>query len=107
MGNYTTFEIFENPRRDRQARNFVTNDPKILDLKSSSNRYFPNIDVGCPCDKNSIRIHIVPRCSRSTESSSTKSWPGARFSKVPIINGPGMLSPFALKIEGSIVLHLT
>ena len=32
--------------------------------------------------------------------------PGARFSKVPIINGPGMLSPFTLKIEVSIVLHL-
>ena len=33
--------------------------------------------------------------------------PGARFSKVPIINGPGKLSPFTLKIEVSIVLHLT
>ena len=33
--------------------------------------------------------------------------PGARFSKVTIINGPGKLSPFALKIEVSIVLHLT
>ena len=33
--------------------------------------------------------------------------PGARFSKVPIINGPGKLSPFPLKIEVSIVLHLT
>ena len=33
--------------------------------------------------------------------------PGARFSKVPIINGPGKRSPFALKIEISIVLHLT
>ena len=31
--------------------------------------------------------------------------PGARFSKVPIINGPGKLSPFTLKIEVSIVLH--
>ena len=38
----------ENPRRGRQARNFITNVPKILDLKSSSNRYFPKIDVGCP-----------------------------------------------------------
>ena len=38
----------------------------------------------------------------------TRSWdPGARFSKVPIINGPGKRSPFALKIEISIVLHLT
>ena len=33
--------------------------------------------------------------------------PGARFSKVPIINGPGKLSRFPLKIEVSIVLHLT
>ena len=33
--------------------------------------------------------------------------PGARFSKVPIINGPGKLSPFTLKIEVSIVLHST
>ena len=32
--------------------------------------------------------------------------PGARFSKIPIINGPGNLSPFTLKIEVSIVLHL-
>ena len=34
-------------------------------------------------------------------------WAGARFSKVPIINGPGRLSPFTLKIEVSIVLYLT
>ena len=33
--------------------------------------------------------------------------PGARFSKVPIINGPGKLLPFTLKIEVSIVIHLT
>ena len=32
---------------------------------------------------------------------------GARFSKVPIINGPGTLSPFTFKIEVLIVLHLT
>ena len=31
---------------------------------------------------------------------------GACFSKVPIINGPGKLSPFTLKIEVSIVLLL-
>ena len=33
--------MFENPRRDRQARNFTTNAPKILDLKSSSEQIFP------------------------------------------------------------------
>ena len=32
--------MFENPRRGRQARNFTTNIPKILDLKSSSEQIF-------------------------------------------------------------------
>ena len=38
MGNYTIFDMFENPKRGRQARNFTTNvpDPKILDFKSFS-----------------------------------------------------------------------
>ena len=40
MGNYTIFYMFENPRRGRQARNFITNVPKILDLKSSSEQIF-------------------------------------------------------------------
>jgi len=40
MGNYTIFMMFENPRRGRQARNFTTNVPKILDLKSSSEQIF-------------------------------------------------------------------
>ena len=30
--------MFENPRRGRQAGNFTTNVPKIVDLKSSSGR---------------------------------------------------------------------
>ena len=33
--------------------------------------------------------------------------PGARFSKVPIINGPVKLLLFTCKVEVSIVLHLT
>ena len=33
--------------------------------------------------------------------------PGARFSKVPIINGSGKLCPSTFKIEVSIALHLT
>ena len=40
MGNYTISQMFENPRRGRQARNFTTNIPKILDLKSSSEQIF-------------------------------------------------------------------
>ena len=40
MGNYTIFYMFENPRRDRQARNFTTKVAKILDLKSPSEQIF-------------------------------------------------------------------
>ena len=32
--------MFENPRRSRRAKNFTTNVPKILDLKSSSEQIF-------------------------------------------------------------------
>ena len=35
--------MFENPRRGRQARNFTTNVPKILDLKSSSEQILGNL----------------------------------------------------------------
>ena len=40
MGNYSSFYMFENPRRGREAKNFTTNVPKILDLKSSSEQIF-------------------------------------------------------------------
>ena len=49
MGNYTIFLKFENPRRGRQARNLSENDPKILDLKSSSEqRIFRKLSLGAP-----------------------------------------------------------
>ena len=46
---------------------------------------------------------------RSNEYATLKNNKGsvARFSKVPVINGPGKLSPFTLKIEVSVVFHLT
>ena len=40
MGNYTIFQMLENPRRGRQARYFTTNVPKILHLKPSSEQIF-------------------------------------------------------------------
>ena len=40
MGNYTSFQTFENPRRGRQAINFTKNVPKILHLKSPSEQIF-------------------------------------------------------------------
>ena len=43
--------MFENPRRGRQARNFTTNAPKILDLKSSSEQIFSRkLPLGAPDD---------------------------------------------------------
>ena len=41
--------MFENSRRGRQARNFTTNAPKILDLKSSSEQIFSRkLPLGAP-----------------------------------------------------------
>ena len=41
--------MFENPRRGRQASNFTTNVPKILDLKSSSEQiFFRKLSLGAP-----------------------------------------------------------
>ena len=41
--------MFENRRRGRQARNFTTNAPKILDLKSSSEQIFSRkLPLGAP-----------------------------------------------------------
>ena len=41
--------MFENLRRGRQARNFTTNVPKILDLKSSSEQiFFRKLSLGAP-----------------------------------------------------------
>ena len=39
----------ENPRRGKQARNFTTDVPKILDLKSSSEQIFSRkLSLGAP-----------------------------------------------------------
>ena len=49
MGKYAIFYMFENPRRGMQARNFSTNVPKILDLKSSSEQiFFRKLSLGAP-----------------------------------------------------------
>ena len=41
--------MFENPRRGRKARNFTTNAPKILGLKSSSEQIFSRkLPLGAP-----------------------------------------------------------
>ena len=41
--------MFENPRRSRQGRNFTTNVPKILVLKSSSEQiFFRKLSLGVP-----------------------------------------------------------
>ena len=60
MGNYTTFLMFENPRRGRQARNFTGNDPKILDLKSSSEQIiFRKLSLGAPVIKMRLLFIVI------------------------------------------------
>ena len=46
----------ENPRRGRQAINFTTNVPKILDLKSSSEQiFFRKLSLGAPAFGMNVR----------------------------------------------------
>ena len=67
MGNYA----FENPRRGRLARDFTTNVPKILDLKSSSEHIFsencrwvplikPIAFVALPSPSSDLKVPIFP-----------------------------------------------
>ena len=53
--------MFENPRRGRQAKNFTTNVPKILDLKSSSEQiFFRKLSLGAPDDITLFCIFLCP-----------------------------------------------
>ena len=57
MGNFTIFLQLENPRRGRQARNLSENDPKILDLKSSSEQIiFRKLSLGAPEKCSNCRV---------------------------------------------------
>ena len=59
--------MFENPRRGRQARNFITNVPKILVLKSSSEQIFSRkLPLGAPVFVIS-RLVLLPNCVRYIE----------------------------------------
>ena len=52
--------MFENPRSGRQARNFTTNAPKILDLKSSSEQIFSRkLPLGAPVKIGEQRRFLV------------------------------------------------
>ena len=58
--------MFENARRGRQARNFTTNAPKILDLKSSSEQIFSRkLPLGAPDKRGFLSRHAVQRCDSS------------------------------------------
>ena len=53
--------MFENPRSGRQARNFTTNVPKILVLKTSSEQIFSRkLPLGAP--GLSDRVRLLKKC---------------------------------------------
>ena len=58
----------ENPRRGRQAINFTTNVPKILDLKSSSEQiFFRKLSLGAPvCYRVSEKFKLQKNCETSS-----------------------------------------
>ena len=59
----------ENPRRGRQARNFTTNVPKILDLKSSSEQiFFRKLSLGAP-DSSQTSLSTKTKMSETLSES--------------------------------------
>ena len=60
--------MFENPRRGRQARNFTTNVPKILVLKSSSEQIFSRkLPLGAPDEWNGhLEIFSRPQVTENS-----------------------------------------
>ena len=68
--------MFENPRRGRQARNFTTNAPKILDLKSSSEQIFSRkLPLGAPVEHEVQRLSkTFYRDARQPEVDFSQSW---------------------------------
>ena len=76
--------MLENPRRGRQARNFTTNVPKILVLKSSSEQVFSRkLPLGAPesweiVEKWDVYIDIFVVTKTLQEVNALKEIPGRR-----------------------------
>ena len=53
--------MFQNPKRRKSARNFTTNAPKILDLKSYSEQImiFRKLPLGAPVKSVSFTFRIL------------------------------------------------
>ena len=69
--------MFENPWRGRQARNFTTNIPKILDRKSSSEQIFPENCCWVPL-LNYSPDKSISRSNRRPQTFSTSwKWKGS------------------------------
>ena len=81
--------MFENPSRGRQARNFTTNVPKILVLKSSSEQIFsrklplsaPDVKAQCTKKRDAralnllffeVVVIVIVVCSSNSESQVNK-----------------------------------
>ena len=63
----------ENPRRGRQARNFTTNVPKILVLKSSSEQIFSRkLPLGAPDSTLVTQLTEVSQLPQKTTISSSE-----------------------------------
>ena len=99
MGKYTIFYLFENPRRGMQARKFTTNDPKILDLKSSSEQiFFRKLSLGAPASASAQNVQTTSR--KISYENYTNLWTTKRFNLLLLLLSTGKIS-FSLSSSGS------
>ena len=98
MGNYTILQMFENSRRGTQARNFTTNVPKILVVKSSSEQIFSrNLPLGAPELSLPLHVSILLESAKSSR-------PHVFESFLPVIEYPFLSSIHFCRID-SVLSH--
>ena len=94
--------MFENPRRDRQARNLTTNVPKILDLKSSSEQIFFENWLWVPLSLTRYSRSLLYGHSLNTDNFlcfwRKKAW--HIFSKFNPLNTHTFYGPLSVRING-------
>ena len=90
--------MFENPRRGRQARNFTTNVPKIVDRKSSFEQIFSENCRWAPLKCLTI---VVKRCHNNSVTHE------APVSRSRCFLNPRHLNPFStvFLLSGSVTIN--
>ena len=105
--------MFENPSRGRQARNFTTNAPKILDLKSSSEQILSRkLPLGAPAPTycRALLSERLEQAIAKLAASAREEWAEQKWFTGPFFSRAGgsatKISPEPDGVAGRLSSHL-